>query len=272
MNKIKKLYLPFTRVGIQEQLTYKFNFLGFFIGELFYCFVMYYVWKAVFESSGSGTFMDFSMNDMVVYLFVSNVTTYLTYSTVGQSIGEEIKDGSISMRLIKPINFNLSYLFKELGGLLIAVCIIFVPMIIGIELYRYLMNGYIMFSIGNFLLYLLSVSFAYLLSFYLNICVGFMAFFVKNLWGLSLLQEVLIKFLSGAAIPLAFMPELLKRILELMPFSSLSYTPVMLYMGKYEPQQIIFNLSLQLIWLMFFFLLSKIIWRSAIKHLCVQGG
>lgn len=272
MNKIKKLYLPFTKAGIQEQLAYKFNFLGFFIGELFYCFVMYYVWRAVFESSNSSTFMNFSMNDMVVYLFVSNVTMYLTYSGICESVGDEIKDGSIAMRLLKPINFNMSFFFKELGSLIVTLCIVFVPMIIGIEIYRYVVSGELMFNTVNFLLYLLSTLFAYLLSFYLNLCVGFMAFFVKNLWGFSILKEILVKFLSGSVIPLAFLPGVLKQILELMPFASLSYTPVMLYMGKYELKQIIFNLSLQLVWLLFFYLLSKLIWKKAIKHLCVQGG
>lgn len=272
MNKIKKLYFPFTRAGIQEAITYRLNFLCFFVGELFYCFVMYYVWKAVFESSGSGTFMDFSMNDMVVYLFVSNVTGFLVNSDVCNQVGEEIKDGSISMRLIKPVNFDLSYLFKELGNLIIILLMVFIPMLLGVEIYRYYANGVIMFDIVNFLLYLLSAVFAYLVSFYLNLCFGFMAFFVKNLWGFSILKGSLIKFLSGSVIPIAFMPGIIKQILELMPFASLSYTPVMLYMGKYDTTQIIFNLALQLFWLLFFYVLSKLIWKKAIKYLCVQGG
>lgn len=272
MSKIRKLYFPFTRAGIQEQITYRVNFLCFFLGDLFYCFVMYYVWKAVFESSGSGTFMDFSMNDMVIYLFISNITGFLTYSNVCQTIGEEIKDGSISMRLIKPINFDMSYLFKELGNLVIIVVMIFIPMIFGIEIYRYCTNGIIMFNITNFLLYLLSAAFAYLISFYLNLCFGFAAFYVKNLWGFNILKQSLIKFLSGAVIPLAFLPGVLKQIMELMPFASLSYTPVMLYMGKYDTPQIIFNLLLQFFWLLAFFGLAKLIWKNAIKKLCVQGG
>ncbi len=272
MGKVKKIYFPFTRAGIQEMLAYRLNFLGFFLGELFYCFVMYYVWKAVFNSSGSGTFMDFSMNDMVVYLFVSNITGYLTYSSVCEYIGEEIKDGSISMRLVKPVDFDLSYLFKEFGNLIITLVIIFVPMIIGIEIYRYCASGFIMFNIVNFLLYLLSMVFAYLLSFYLNLCFGFIAFFVKNLWGFNLLKQILIKFLSGSLIPLAFMPGALKQILEFMPFASLSYTPVMLYMGKYDTAQIVFNLALQLFWMLVFFLLSKLVWKKAIEYLSIQGG
>lgn len=272
MHKIKKLYFPFTRAGIQELLAYRMNFLCFFIGELFYCFVMYYVWKAVFESSGSGTFMDFSMNDMVVYLFISNVTGFITSSNVCEQVGDEIKDGSISMRLIKPVNCNLSYLFKELGQLAILLTIIFVPMVLGVEIYRYCVNGFVMFNIVNFLFYILSALFAYLISFYLNLCFGFMAFFVKNLWGFNILKNSLIRFLSGAVIPLAFMPGIIRQILELMPFASLSYTPVMLYMGKYDTQQIVFNLLLQLFWLMFFYVLSKLIWKKAIKYLCVQGG
>ena len=114
MNKLKRQYWPFTRAGIQTMMAYSLNFIFFSLSELLYCFVMFYLWKAVFESSGGDTFMGFTMDNMVLYLFVSNITANLTFSDVSSTIAYEIKDGSISMRLIKPINLNLSYLFADI--------------------------------------------------------------------------------------------------------------------------------------------------------------
>ena len=42
MNKIRKQYLPFVRAGVQTLIAYRMNFMGFIIGGLIYCFVMYY--------------------------------------------------------------------------------------------------------------------------------------------------------------------------------------------------------------------------------------
>ena len=187
-------------------------------------------------------------------------------------VGEEIKYGNIVMRLIKPVNTDLSYLANEIGGNALKFIISTLPMIIGIEIYRFVAVGAFMFNIGNFALYLVSVILAYLLSFRVNLCFGFMAFYVKNLWGMNILKNSIINFLSGMLIPLAFMPEVLRKILEYMPFSSMSYTPVMIYMGKYDMTEIIFRLAVQAVWAVLLYALSKLIWIHAVKRLSVQGG
>jgi len=260
------------KAGIQTLIAYRMNFFGFVIGGLIYCFVMYYLWRAVFNSSGSDTFMGFSMVDMTLYLFLSNMTNQLTFSSVCDSVGEEIKDGSIAMRLIKPVNTDMSYLFNELGCALLKFIIFAVPMILGLEIYRFVMTGKVMFDILHFLLYLVSTSLAYLVSFRVNLCFGFMAFYVKNLWGMSILKDSILRFLSGTLIPLAFMPDVLRTTLEYMPFSSMNYTPVMIYMGKYGMTEIIFRLGVQAVWAILIYALSKLIWFHAVKRLSVQGG
>ncbi|MBQ3330657.1 MAG: ABC-2 family transporter protein [Ruminococcus sp.] len=60
--------------------------------------------------------------------------------------------------------------------------------------------------------------------------------------------------------------------MNILPFASLSYTPVMIYMGMYSTPQILWCFALQLFWLIVMFGLTKLIWRSAVKHLAIQGG
>lgn len=275
MSRIKRFfrtYKPFTRAGVQEMVAYRANFICFFIGEIMSAFIMYFVWKAVFLSSGSETFMGFTMEDMVVYLFISFLTDYLTYSDGAFAVGEEIVEGSIAMRMIRPCSFEMSFLFQEIGNRLISAAMIFAPMVVGVEIYRYAITGAVRFHLGYFLIYIVSMLIAYMISFYFNVCYGFMAFFFKNLWGTSLIKETLVSFLSGGMIPLAFLPSGLAAVLNFLPFASLRYTPIMIYMGMYSPSEIAWRMGLQVFWLVVMFALSKLIWHSAVKHLSVQGG
>ncbi len=272
MKKLFKTYIPFSRAGIQSAMAYRANFIFFLLGEMFKCFVMFFIWKAVFESSGSDTFMGFTVENMIVYVFISFLTGYLTYSDGSQTISEEIVDGSVSMRLIKPCSFDMWFLFNELGNKVINYSIMFVPIVLGVEIYRYAATGAVQFNIAHFLLFFLSLQLAYLINFYFNLCYGFLAFFFKHLWGLNLIKDVIVDFLSGATIPLAFMPDALRLVLTYMPFASLSYTPVMIYMGMYSSVQIAFFMLLQVLWLAAFVLLSKLIWHYAMRYLCIQGG
>ena len=273
IKRFLKTYLPFTRAGMQEMVAYRVNFICFFLGEIMSAFIMFFVWQAVFLSSDSETFMGFTMEDMVVFLFISFLTGYLTYSDGAYAVGEEIIDGSIAMRMIKPCSFEMCFLFKELGNRLAGAAVLTAPLLIGgVEIYRWAVTGTVRFDIALFLLYLLSTIIAYMISFYFNVCYGFMAFFFKNLWGTTLVKETVTKFLSGGMIPLAFLPAGLAAVLNFLPFASLSYTPVMIYMGMYSSSEILLHMGLQVFWLIVMFGLSKLVWRSAIKHLTVQGG
>ena len=267
-----RTYKPFTRAGMQELVAYRANFICFFIGEILSSFVMFFVWKAVFLSSNSDTFMGFTMEDMTVYLFISFLTGYMTYSDGAYVVGEEIIDGSIAMRMIRPCSFEMCFLFQELGSRIVCGLIIFAPIVVGVEIYRFVIVGALRFNIVNFLLYLLSMMIAYMISFYFNVCYGFMAFFFKNLWGTGLVKETLVNFLSGATIPLAFLPAGLAAVLNFLPFASLSYTPVMIYMGMYDIGECLWKIGLQAFWLLVILGISKLIWKSATKRLVVQGG
>ena len=68
------------------------------------------------------------------------------------------------------------------------------------------------------------------------------------------------------------MPSRVAAVLDILPFASLSYTPVMIYMGMYSTGEILWHMGLQLFWLGVMICLSKIIWNSAVKHLSIQGG
>ena len=270
--KYLNTYLPFTRAGIQAAMAYRSNFIAWFIGSIVYCLVMYYIWLAVFNASGEGIMNGFTMNDMTVFLFITALTNFLTESDGSYDVGEEIKDGNIAMRLIKPVGFHSTFLFTEIGWKLLIFGMIFTPVVIGVETFKFFALGGLSFNVGMFIFYLFSMMISYLFSFFMNVCFGFMAFFLKNLWGFNIIKSSVLRFVSGAVVPLAFMPDGLRQALEWLPFSSLCYTPVMIYMGKYSGREIALRIAIQVGWVIGFYIISKLILSTALRHVSVQGG
>jgi len=272
LSRFLKKYLPFARAGVQSAVAYRTNFFFQIIGHVLGCFIIYFLWQAVFLSSKQQVLEGFTRIDMAMYIFVSFFSRFITDCNCHWDVASEIRDGSIAMRILKPVSFNMTYLFHDLGFKFATVIFVFVPLIGGIEIYRTYITGAVQFHILNFTIYLLSVILAYLINFYFNICFGFIAFVLKYFWGANIMKDCIVRFLSGVMIPLAFFPSGLKNVLELLPFASLSYTPVMIYSGLYNFGQMVFYMGLQIFWLVFFYMLSKIIWSIVIKRLCVQGG
>ena len=83
---------------------------------------------------------------------------------------------------------------------------------------------------------------------------------------------MVINFFSGQLIPIDFFPAALKNALDYLPFSGMSYTPVMIYLGKYSTNQIIFSIGVQVVWIGILYILYKILWAKAIKRVTVLGG
>lgn len=77
---------------------------------------------------------------------------------------------------------------------------------------------------------------------------------------------------SGAMIPLTFFPEIVQKLFNFLPFSSIIYTPSMIYLNKLSYVEIAKSLGLQLIWVVILMVLSKIMWNKVIDKLTIQGG
>ncbi len=272
MERKLKIYLPFVNAGIQEVATYRINWIFFMLGNALACFVSYFIWSAVYESGGGGSMSGFTMPQMVVYIVLMFLTGTVIASDAAYVVGEEIRDGTIAMRLIKPVSYNATFLFQELGNKLPTEIAIAAPMIIAVEIIRTVLSGEVQFSALSLVLYLFSCVLAYLINFYFNICFGFIAFVIKYLWGANMMKNAVIGFLSGTVIPLSFLPGALEKVFLFLPFSSLNYTPVMIYMGKYSGARLWYYIGLQAFWALFFFVLSKLLWKASVKRLTVQGG
>lgn len=169
MTKLWKRYKPFVSAGIQELITYRVNFFLYRIGDVMGAFVAFYLWKAVFDSSHQSLIQGFTLSDMTLYIIMSFVTNLLTKSDSSFMIGWEVKDGSIIMRLLRPVHFAMSYLFTEIGSrwlVFVSVGLPFVILIAGLKLLS-----------GESFLQIVLITTVYLLSLILAFLINFFSIF-----------------------------------------------------------------------------------------------
>jgi ABC-2 type transport system permease protein len=267
-----RLYWPFGRGVIQTLMSYRVNFFMFVFGNLMRTFVLYYLWKAVFISSASSTLNGFSLNDMIIYIFMSSITAGTISTGSDQDIGHEVRDGSIAMNLIKPINYQVRIFFMSLGSFVYQFLFVLLPVWIGLIAVRFFTLKELPPDIGTILIYLLSMLLGLIVSYLMNFCFGLLAFYVTNMWGIGQLKEALLLFFSGQLIPIAFFPIALQNIMQFFPFSSLNYIPVMIYIKKLTGTALLESLGIQLFWVVFLYFLSKWLWNRAINKLVILGG
>lgn len=271
---IKKLraYWPFSRGAMQVLMSYKANFFMFVLGGLLKTFVIYYLWKAVYNNSSNSVINGFTISDMMVYIFISSITSIAINCNTERTIGREVREGSIAMNLIRPINYQTRMLFETLGTFIYQFLFISIPVLLALLAYRFFTFGALPPDAWTILLYFLSLLLGFLIMFLFNFSFGLISFYTTGVWGLWFVKGAVIRFVSGELVPIVFFPFWLQTILKFLPFNSMNYVPVMIYLKKFNGNELIRVLGMQIFWVFVLFFISNILWNKAIKKLTILGG
>lgn len=265
-------YWSFTKSVIQVKFAYRFSFFMFVLGGLIKTFVVYYLWKAVFTNSTNPVLNGFTSSDMVTYIFISAFTMGLINNDVDSVIGNEVKDGSISINLIKPISYHFRMLFHAFGGFVHQAIFVSIPLWICLVITRFFYANELPPDIKTIFVYIISVFMGFLILFLFNFSFGLLSFYITNLWGVWNLKRGILGLLSGEIIPIAFFPVWMQNGLQFIPFGSMNYIPLMIYLKKITGIALIQALAIQLLWIIFMVTFSFWIWNKAIKRLTILGG
>ncbi|MGN0342298.1 MAG: ABC transporter permease [Roseburia sp.] len=272
MKKLLRVYLPFMENEFKRNLAYKGSFYLFMLCWLFAPFINYYLWMAIYGSSESSMLGGLTKDEMVVYVFMTYVTTQMVFVSISDYIGDHVTEGSVAMNLIKPIDYRLSLISQAVGTMLYRF---FAPTIlvwVAVEIYKAAVLGMGVTPVKNILCYIVSVIMSFLIYVLFDFCFGMVAFVTTYLYGMQLIKEALIGFLSGQLIPISFFPEVLQRVFDFLPFSSMVYAPVMIYLGKYSGTELMMVMGRQLVWVVLLYVLGSLLWQRITKRLVVLGG
>lgn len=266
------IYVPFALNELKRNLAYKGSFYLFILCSCFGAFISYYLWMAIYGSSETGVLGGLTRNEMILYVFMTYVTGNLVNVGISGDMVDDVRDGSVVMNLIKPIDYRLSLISKALGCVVYRFLAPSVFVWIGLEIYKVVVLGMDVVSIGNIVLYLVSTLFSVLIYQLFDFCFGLMAFVTTYMFGLNMAKNALVGFLTGQLIPIGFFPEVLQRVFDFLPFSSMIYTPVMVYLGKYTGEALVIVLLRQVIWIVVLYALGTFLWNRITRRLIVLGG
>ncbi len=233
-------------------------------------FVTFYLWKAIYRSSDSMIIKGFSLNEMIVYVLISFITAIIVNADIVYLISGEVKDGSIAINLIRPINFRKRMFFESLGNLMYNFIVVFFIGFVVVTILQFSYSGKI--SMVNTILYLISIFAGFLINFCYSYMFGLLSFKITNMWGLTQIMNAISQLLSGALIPIVFFPSWMQGIFNFLPFSSMIYTPSMIYLGKLTNIEIIKAISIQFLWVIILMIIGRQMWKALIKELTILGG
>lgn len=275
-----KKYLPFFKASAMDLMAFKFNLLIWLFISALQVLCVVFLWIGVYQSSIDGVnsiINGYTFNEMIMYVVMVNIFGFVTFDgTTLFMINEEIKEGTIAMSFIKPTSYRLRFVFSNLG------CVTTLVLIFGLPCFT---TAYIVFAsigflvieswwvfVSHLLLFLIAQILATMLNDVFSYIFGILCFYTSGGWGLNNLKEVIMRFLSGALIPLAFFPEVIGNVLKYSPFAGLGQNPVLIMLIKVDLLQALSMVGLSLSWLVVLEVFAHFLFNHASKKITVHGG
>lgn len=281
MTRLKR-YLPFTKGVVLEALTYRFRFIFWVTFEILYLVIAYFLWRGVYQSHASsyGIPIDevviggYTLATMIMYVFCEKIIGNLTYVDCSDFIANDIRDGSIAMRLIKPLSYRKQLFFQGIGNLVISFFVFAIPFIIILFGCSFFIDINININFPSAIMLAISILLGGIISYFVSFLFGMILFLTINSFGMWQLRSALERILSGALIPISLFPNWLKVICDFVPFAQTRFVPICFAIGKYNDDVWggILALGIQLAWIVGLAILSKLLWNRATKRIIVQGG
>lgn len=272
-------YKSFVKGSILEAFAYKWQTYSWFLAEILGIVLLCFLWTAIYrQPNASETINGFTLPQMITYLLTAKIVQQL----VGGSqafwiVVDDIREGNIAMQLIKPISYRYRVFASSLGVYISNLLMAFIPLYLVATIVLSLIFGglgNIYFSLHwyNWIFFFISS----LLSLYILDTFDFIfaqvSFYTGAGFGLMLLKDSVVSFLSGALLPFTFFPMWTQKFLEFLPFASMLATPNMIMMGNFTLLESLMKLGLQVLWALVLGFIAWLTYRASCKHVISVGG
>ena len=266
--KLKK-YFSLMWSGVIECLNYRLSLFVMFFGNILYLTLIYFVWKAIFASSGETVVNGMTFESTMIYLVLATALFNFMEMYIVWEVGRDIQSGKIALNLIKPMKYKTFLFWNCSGSFIVNFVFTVVPTFIIVCL---ITKGTIHFGM-NILYFAISVILAVVINFNIDYIVATICLYTQSIWGINIMKQALVTLLSGATIPLAFFPDKLRGIIELLPFRAIYDTPLTLLLSDTMSSDVVLNkLLVSLVWALAVSVISNVFWNISIKQVTVNGG
>ena len=234
-----------------------------------YFIVQYFIWNAVY---GQGDVINgMELNQMLRYFGVSTLIGYITMDFADWNLQMLVRTGKFLTFQLRPILHRFFAFSQKLGHRVLGLIVEFIPCLL---IFQFIFRIDILpYHVGYSIL---SIILAFLMTFYINYCLGLTAFWLVQAAGVGDVFQVLSRVFAGGLIPLVFFPEIMQKALFCLPFQYTIYVPAMVSAGHYQLADITMSIpqivGIQAIAVVITMILSEVLYRRSLHRFTAAGG
>jgi ABC-2 type transport system permease protein len=265
MRRVLRAYPTLLRVGLSEVVAYRAEFLIWILTTNM-PLVMLAIWHAV---AADGPVGRFDQEQFTAYYLGVQAVRLLTSTWVVWQISMEVRDGTLSAKLLRPLHPLYAYSAEHLAAVPMRALVI--SPIIGVLIYA--AGDRLAFHDAALLaVWLASLVGAWLLIFFTMVLLGALAFYVESAMGLFELWLGIHAIFSGYLIPMEVLPVWMRGATRWLPFRYMLGFPVETLVGLLSRPEAARELCYQWGYVALFAALALWVWRRGVRRFAAYGG
>ena len=266
-----KKYLSFFKISFSNTIQYRGAAAAGIVTQLFWGFMEIMLFRAFYEADNNAFPMEFSALCSYIWLQQAFLTLFMIWF-FDLKIFKQIQDGGIGYELARPLElYNMWFAGNAAQRMAKATLRCFPVLLVAFLLpqpYGLVLPA----SISSFFAFLVSMVLAFLTV--LAFCMlGYITtFYTLSPYGVRIIVTSVTELLTGALIPIPFLPEWMQNVLRFTPFYSMQNLPYRIYSEDIWGGEALFAILLQLVWVVILIIIGKLWMKRALRRVVIQGG
>lgn len=264
------------RTALEERLAYRGDFALGTLMRFLPIVTQIFLWWAVFESVGNGNaeegkLVGYTFRNMVAYYLLSMLgRAFSSMPGLASVTAKQIREGEIKKYLVQPIDMIGFMLLGRLAHKVAYYTIATLPFALVFFLCRSYFDGWP--TPETMVAFAISLVLAFLLGFFLDLCIGLIGFWFLEVSSLLFIYMLLNFFLSGHMFPLDLLPSPWATIVDYLPFRYLAYFPAAIFLGKVEPDRLWTEIGIEFLWLLVMIAIARFLYARGVRRYSGYGG
>jgi ABC-2 type transport system permease protein len=261
MIKSKK-YIAIIKATWQRALTYRTTVISYRIGEMLEIFFLILLWSAIY--SNQDQLKGYNLREMLTYILFGALISVIVRNWMSDVVARDIKDGTLSQFLVKPISYLRYMMFREIGRISLAFLMSVATQVAMIMAFadRFIFNT----SPEYLLIIMVMVGLAFITEMFLSFLTGMIAFWTNEVDGIYATLDRLKRFFAGGYFPINLLPIMYVKISFILPFGYSFFVPAQLYLKKIDPITGLKGILVQIVWVVLLYFIIKLIWKRGLRR------
>ena len=264
------------RISLEERLVYRGDFAMGTILRFLPIVTQIFLWGAVFgainqSQGGEASIRGYSYHDFIAYYLLTMLSrAFSSMPGLASGTAAQIRSGEIKKYIIQPIDMIGFMLASRVAHKLAYYSVATIPFAIVYFLCRGYFPGWP--SPGIMCAFIASLLMGFVLGYFLEMCLGLIGFWFLEVSSLLFVYMLFNFFLSGHMFPLDMLPAPFDTLVTLLPLRYLAYFPAAVFLGKITGAKLIIGLLVEVAWIVFFIVLSRVMLNRGLKRYSGFGG